>query len=161
MSRRGLALALLLSACVAPPPPAEPDLAPKPAPPKPAAAPAPPPIPANAEVELSGKIVVPKEARGTPKIFVADGECWKPTTRAFGSATPQMGTWFVEVFVPQGTKLWVCAAVEPPAGKPGKVVYSAALARNPLEGRGIGEVEYGQLELVLAKGPAVELPKPR
>src|SRR5512147_1065609 len=110
MRRFVLVAALACAAgCVTPSPPPEPDLS-RPAPPRAAAAP--PPMPVTAEVEIGGAVVRPAGQKGEVTLWVTDGACWEPATRSFGQtqATPD-GKFFVEVFVPQGTALWLCGAV--------------------------------------------------
>ena len=64
----------------------------------------------------------------------------------------------LEVFVPQGTQLWVCGA----AGDPAKplTVYGQA-DRSPLLGKGTGEVTFMNLSIPLAKGKKVSAPSKR
>lgn len=96
---------------------------------------------------------------GETLVWLTDGECWKPTTRAFGEtrATPSR-EFFTEIFVPQGTPLWVCAAVVPAKGP---MVYSASLERAPLNARGAGEVIFAGLRLSLRRGAPVTRPERR
>lgn len=152
------AVALVAVGCITPSPPAEPDLAPR-------AVAAPPPqprpkepLPAMAECELGGEVARPKGASGRVHAWIADGPCWAPTTRAFGETTSPSDKFFSEVFVPQGTQLWVCAALVD--GKKPITVYGQ-LDRSPLLGKGFGEVAFMNLKIALAKGKAVKPPEPR
>ena len=165
--RRALLLPALLAAlgCTRAQPAAPVDAAP-------IAAPAPPPLPpivtaqppapappptAFAEVELVGRLVLPKGLKDDVHILVCDGPCFRPGSRAYHNQIGGPENFFVEVFVPQGTKLWLAAAAVPKRGKP---VYTAERA-GPLLGQGYGEVMHtGQL-LELKKGPPVKLPPSR
>ena len=118
--------------------------------------PAPPPT-AFAEVEIVGRLVLPKGLKDDVHILVCDGPCFRPGSRAYHNQIGGPENFFVEVFVPQGTKLWLAAAAVPKRGKP---VYTAERV-GPLLGQGLGEVMHtGQL-LTLKKGPPVALPPPR
>ncbi len=152
-----LCFVLALAGCVEPPAPA-PDLARAPlfVPPPPPAPKVEVPLPDKAEVELAGKITRPPNTPGPIRVFVTDGECWKPATRALGSGEAgPTDAFFVEVYVKQGTQLWVCAALIPPKGKP---VFSASAPNAPFLGRGAGEVEFKGIQLELKKGAALTLP---
>lgn len=150
---RALAIVCLLAGCVEPPPPVR-DMA-KPKVETPPAPPPAPPLPAKAEVEITGGIEAPAGQAGTVMVWVTDDECWKPTTRSYGSGTINAKRYFVEVFVPQGTKLWVCAALVPPRGP---IVWSGAAKGAPFIGQGHGEVEFGNLDVTLTKSKPVVAP---
>jgi hypothetical protein len=118
-----------------------------------------PPRPPEAEVELSGKVTLPRAAKGDVMVYVTDRACWREGAHAFGQtkiADPAQARFFVEIFVPQGTSLWVCAAVVEDK-KP--IVFHGELARAPLAGNGLGEVVFHDLTLAIAKGAPVSLPK--
>jgi hypothetical protein len=148
-----------LTACVdAPATP--PDLAkPRPREPNIVAQPAPnPPPPPIAEVEISGRVTVPPDAKGDAIVYTTDGPCWQADTRAFGQVkviSLKEGYFFVEIFVPQGTHVWLCAALVD-GDKP--VTVHGELANAPLLGKGVGEVVHGDLRITLAKGARVSLP---
>jgi hypothetical protein len=119
------------------------------------------PLLAKAEVELSGTLERPAGQTGEAWVFITDGECWKPGTRAFGKgiAAPSSDRWGVEVFVPQGTKLWVCAMLAP---KPGQKVAMATVYGEPggapLLGKGAGEVVFSGLKIKMKRGAPVPVP---
>ncbi|MSP63392.1 MAG: hypothetical protein EXR72_24230 [Myxococcales bacterium] len=152
---RSLLLALLATGCSRPQP-TPPDLARLPDLARVAvAAPEPPRL---AEVELVGQLELPKQARGEPHVYITDGPCWQPSTRAFSETLAGATGFFNEVFVPQGTKLWVCAAMLP---KSGPIVHHGALEKAPLAASGTGEVLYNDLRIKLTKGAPVTLPARR
>jgi hypothetical protein len=141
---------------VAPSPPPEPDLAqrkieaPKP--------PAPPPLPVTAEVEIAGAVKRPAGVKGEVTVWVTDAPCWDAAAKAYGETKANPDNFFVEVFVPQGSSLWVCAGVTNGA-KPITVYGQAEKA--PLLGKGIGEVTFSGLAVPLAKGKKVTAPPPK
>jgi hypothetical protein len=111
-------------------------------------------MPVTAEVEIGGTV-----KRGTAKgeltAYVTDGPCWQAASRSFGSVKPQPdGGFFIEVFVPQGTKLWVCAANA-------DGTMSGQADKSPLEGRGVGEVNFSGITVALQKAKKVAPPAPR
>jgi hypothetical protein len=151
--------AVAVAGCVAPSPPAEPDLA-RPAAPKPAAAAptTPPPLPVMAEVEMGGTITRPPHASGDATVWVVDAPCWQAGGRAFISTKTTADKFFVEAYVPQGTQIWVCAALGD--GKKPMTIYGQA-DRSPLYGKGTGEVTFMGLVAPLKKGPPVTAPPKR
>ena len=153
------ALALAAAGCVTPTPPAEPDLA-RAAPPPAVAAPAPaaPPQPDTAEVELGGVVTRPAGAKGESTVWIVDAPCWQAGGRAFGSAKTTGDKFFLEVYVPQGTQLWVCGALGDPA-KPLEIYGQSD--RAPLLGKGTGEVTFMGLTVPLKKGKKVTAPGKR
>jgi hypothetical protein len=159
MSQRALLVAVLLGGCITPQPPAEPDLAPRPAPKPAAAKPATPELPTMAEVELGGEATRPKGAKGELHAWVTDGECWREGTHAWGETKGVANDrFFSEVFVPQGSQLWICAALVD--GKKPITVYGQH-DRAPLLGKGAGEVVFMGLKIPLAKGKRVGAPPPQ
>ncbi|MGZ3404946.1 MAG: hypothetical protein ACXVAN_00775 [Polyangia bacterium] len=153
--------AVAVAGCVAPSPPAEPDLA-RPAAPKPAAAapttPAPPPLPVMAEVEMGGTLTRPPHTSGDATVWVVDAPCWQAGGRAFITTKTTADKFFVEAYVPQGTQIWVCAALGD--GKKPMTIYGQA-DRSPLLGKGTGEVTFMGLVAPLKKGPPVTAPPKR
>jgi hypothetical protein len=154
----------------APPPPAQaqPPAAPAPATPVPAPAPVAKPATEKgphapsadfAQVEISGQLTMPVGEKGTAHVFVTDAECWKEGARAYGEKVAP-GAFNIEVIVPQGSPLWVCAALVPEGKKPKPVWYGSA-TRGMIKGEGLGEVVYAGLDVPLRKGPPVSLPAPR
>jgi hypothetical protein len=182
VARAGAVVGLLAAAgCPAPMSPAEPDMtraAEKPAAPSAAATaatptgatptgatptgatpagatPTPAGVPIAAEVELGGRIDNRPAFKGDVHAWVTDGPCWQPATRSLGTAKAQPdGSFFIEVFVPQGTPLWVCTATADGSA-------SGALEKAPLSGKGLGEVSYSGLHLTLAKSKRVTAPPPK
>jgi hypothetical protein len=156
-----LLLAVAVAGCITPSPPAEPDLAHAAPPPKPAAAtaPVPPPIPSvMAEVEMGGTITRPPHVTGDATVWIVDAPCWQPGGRAFLSTKSTGDKFFTEVYVPQGTQIWVCGAIVD--GKKPITTYAQA-DRSPLLGKGSGEVTFMGLSIKLAKGKPVTPPAKR
>lgn len=155
--RRALPLVVVVAVagCVTPQPPADNDLARPAAPPvaaPPSGAAATPPVwrPSGmAEVELGGSITLPPGTKGDVTVWIVDAPCWEPAARAFGSTKVVLGKFFREVYVPQGTNLWVCGAVGD-GSKPMEIYGTAD--RCPLLGKGSGEVTFPGLKIALAKG---------
>jgi hypothetical protein len=151
-------VACALAGCITPSPPAEPDLA------RPAVAPPPPPVaaapkgPVMAEVEMGGIITLPPHVKGDVTVWVVDRPCWQPGARAFGSTKMAVGKFFFEVYVPQGSELWICAAVGD-GSKPLEIYGQAE--RAPLLGKGVGEVPFMGIEVKLARGKKVAAPVKR
>jgi hypothetical protein len=164
--RRALALIAVaaLAGCLTPPPPAENDLAHAAATPPPvAAAPTPTapaaPSPATmAEVEFGGTVTLPPKVKGDVTVWVVDAPCWQPGGRAFIATKVTGNKFFSEVFVPQGTQLWMCAAVG--NGDKPLEIYGQA-DRAPVLGKGTGEVTFFGLSIKLAKGKKVAAPARR
>lgn len=111
---------------------------------------------AMAEVEISGTLrLSQKPARLF--VFVSRKACDPGLTEKdiVGSVRidPFVGTnFFIEVFVPQGTKGNVCAAA---LDEKGRITAFGAYPKNPLTFRGEGEVSFGGVNFPLAR-----LPKP-
>ncbi len=122
----------------------------------PRGSPKPPLDNAMAEVEISGTLrLSQKPARLF--VFVSRKACDPGLTEKdiVGSVRidPFVGTnFFIEVFVPQGTKGNVCAAA---LDEKGRIVAFGAYPKNPLTFRGEGEVSFGGVNFPLAR-----LPKP-
>ena len=161
--RAACVLALVaVAGCVAPAPPAEPDLAraaaPKPTVAAPPPTPAPPPLPVMAEVEMAGTVTRPPHVIGEATVWIVDAPCWQAGGRAFNSTRTTADKFFVEVYVPQGTQIWVCAAIVD--GNKPITVYGQA-DRSPLLGKGTGEVTFMGLTTPLKKGKKVTPPGKR
>lgn len=107
---------------------------------------------------MAGTVTRPAGVKGESTVWIVDGPCWQTASRAFGGAKTTADKWLLEVFVPQGTQLWVCAA----AGDPAKplTVYGQA-DKSPLLGKGTGEVTFMNLSIKLAKGKKVSAPPKR
>jgi hypothetical protein len=161
--RAACVLALVaVAGCVTPAPPAEPDLAhvaaPKPTVAAPPPTPAPPPLPVTAEVELGGTVTRPPHVTGEATVWIVDAPCWQAGGRAFNATRTTADKFFVEVYVPQGTQIWVCAAIVD--GNKPITVYGQA-DRSPLLGKGTGEVTFMGLATPLKKGKKVTPPGKR
>ena len=152
-------VAFAIAGCITPSPPSEADLA-RPAAPSPAVAKpaAPPPLPERAEVEIGGTVTPPPKGKEHATVWITDGPCWQPGTRAFGTTNATGDRFWVEVMVPQGTNLWVCAALGDPS-KPVEVYGQGT--RAPLLGKGAGEIPYMGIEVPLEKGKKVPPPPNR
>ena len=87
-----------------------------------------PPTVTVAEVELGGTVTLPPKVKGDVTVWVVDAPCWQPGGRAFISTKLTGDKFFSEVFVPQGTQLWMCAAVGD-GGKPLEIYGQADRAR--------------------------------
>jgi len=159
-----VALALLVAGC----PSSDTNKpAPQPAPPPPpvaapavdaaAAAPAKPKLPERAEVEMSGTLALPAGKTGEVEVWVTDGPCWTKDAHVVGRAGASTERWGVEVFVPQGTQLWVCARLAPKKGEKATLHAEAG----PFLGKGAGEVIFSQVALALKPGAPVEPPAAR
>jgi hypothetical protein len=153
-------VAVAVAGCLTPSPPAEPDLARPPAPKPAAAAPTPPApsLPVMAEVEMGGTITRPPHVTGDATVWIVDAPCWQAGGRAFISTKTTADKFFVEAYVPQGTQIWVCAAIGD--GKKPYTVYGQA-ERSPLLGKGSGEVVFMGLVTPLKKGKPVAAPGKR
>ena len=130
---------------------APPDLASAKAVPAPPPTPIPPP-PRLCEVEAEGRIVVPKRARKgpTPTTFIAIGDCLVPEPKIVGFGGSTFGRFFIEVFVPWGSDLSICAAIEPAPEKPSTLYGKAPIA---MHAEKEGEVEFKGLVIELKPGP--------
>jgi hypothetical protein len=145
---------LVLLACVTPqPPPPPPDLGPRTfvAPPPPPA-----PRPTVAEVEISGRVVRPKGVKGAVTVWATNGPCFQPGAIAYGETKGNPDRWFLEIFVAQGTPIWMCAALSD--GKDA-LKFSGQAEQAPIVGKGTGEVVYGEQTITLKKGPAITPPR--
>ena len=98
----------------------------------------------------------PKGVKGEVKVWAANAPCFQPGTVAYGEARANPDRFFLEVFVPQGTPIWMCAALVD--GKDAFKVSGQA-AQAPVIGRGTGEVVFGQQTIPLKKGPLVTAPR--
>jgi hypothetical protein len=105
------------------------------------------------EVEISGQVrLSPKDKDAPdPLVFVALGDCLDPASRIVGFGGTAKGRFFVEVFVPWGSDLTVCAASESSPGGP-STLYGKAKVR--MHAERAGEIEYKGVGIDLAKGPA-------
>ena len=111
------------------------------------------------EVALSGTVTRPADTKGDATVWIVDAPCWQTGARAFGSARTATGDAFaLQVYVPQGTQLWVCAAVGD-ATKPLEIYGQAD--RAPQLGRSTGAVAITGLSVPLAEGKPVTAPRTR
>ncbi|MDB4970772.1 MAG: hypothetical protein JWN44_6461 [Myxococcales bacterium] len=150
----GVMLLFALAGCPQPPaPPEPPDLA-RPVKVEKVAPPTPTPMPTMAEVEVAGVVDNRAAFKGDVLAWITDAPCWQPATKSFGSSKTQPnGAFFMEVFVPQGTSLWVCAATADGSA-------SGSDDKAPLAGKGLGEITYPGQHLTLKKGKRVTAPPP-
>jgi hypothetical protein len=130
------------------------DAAPRAAPPVEAAQPA---QQRMCEVEVSGKVKLPKEFAKAPAplTFIAIGDCLAPSPRTVGFVGTTDGRFFLEVFVPWGADLTLCAASEPTDGAPSTLYGKAAI---PMRADRVGEVQFTNLVVTLAPGPPKTFP---
>jgi hypothetical protein len=135
------------------PPAPPPDLAKRIVPPPPVAQPAAvPERPRFAEVEINGTIVRPKGLKGDITVWATNGPCFAPQTKAYGSTKTNPDRWFVEVFVPQGSDVWLCGA-----SSDGK--YSGQSTASPVRCEGVGEITPHEQVIPLKKGAKVTPPE--
>jgi hypothetical protein len=104
------------------------------------------------EVEISGNVRVPKKnaSAPAPTTFVAIGDCLAPSPRIVGFGGTTNGRFFIEVFVPWGSDLTLCAASEPAPGEP-STLYGKA--KHVMHAERSGEVVFGDVLVELAPGP--------
>lgn len=84
-------------------------------------------------------------------VFVAVGDCLAENPKIVGFAGSNKGKFFVEVFVPWGSDLTICAASEPTDKAPSKLYGKGAIA---MHAEAAGEVEFKDVAIDLAPGPA-------
>ncbi len=97
------------------------------------------------EVELAGRVSETVTGNRAIVTYVSEGDCLAPEARIL-ARSPALGDgeFFAEVFVPCGTKLGICASVEPrvnPDQVPLASRHYAALNRL-LTAQGSGEIEF-------------------
>jgi hypothetical protein len=115
--------------------------------------------PGFSPVQISGQLTLPVGEKGTPRVLVTDGECWKPGARAFLDK-PVPGAFTLDVVVPSGAALWVCAALVPEGAKAKPTWYGSA-TRGAMTAEGKGQIVFAGLDVPLRKGPPVALPPQR
>ncbi len=108
------------------------------------------------EVELAGRVSETVTGNRAIVTYVSEGDCSLPDARIL-ARTPALGDgeFFAEVFVPCGTKLGICAAVEPhvnPAKEPLPTHHYGAYGQL-LVAQGVGEIELFGLKWGMADGP--------
>lgn len=123
------------------------------APVAPAAAAEPTPL---CEVEIAGNLTAPPDVPA-PMVFVALGDCLAEKPRVIGYGGSHKGRFFVEVFAPWGSDLTLCAASEPTPGAASRLYGKAAMV---MHAEAKGEVEFKDVKLTLAPGPARAFPRP-
>ena len=113
-----------------------------------------PPPQGLCEVELSGDLAGPPPAKGSEFIvYVCEGDCLaggRTLQRANARGGPKF---FTEVFVPCGTSLGVCAAVEPEASSAPAPTAIYGQAKGTYLAIGQGEIEFKQVHVQLEAGP--------
>ena len=101
---------------------------------------------AKAEVEIVGS-VGSKVPAARFKIFVSPKPCAE-LGGVMGEATTrnQPGDFFLEIFVPQGSQGYICGAA---LDQKGQVVAVGGYSGNPVTMRGVGEVSFNGVSLLL------------
>jgi len=110
-------------------------------------------MPLTAEVEFGGEVTLPKDARGTAKVYVLDGRCFAHTSLALAEVTvSSKGRYGGEVHVPQRTPLWFCGALV----VDGEIRFGGSASDEPFLAQGRGEVyaPHGKIELTKLDPPA-------
>jgi hypothetical protein len=121
------------------------------------APPAPPPgdagvtPPKVCEVEISGHVKMPRTPPGTPipQTIVAIGDCLGDG-KVVGRGGTTDSRFFIEVFVPWGSDLSICAASAAAPDQPSTLYGKAKI---PMHAEKAGEVEFRDVVIELAKGP--------
>ena len=144
---------MLLGCSALEPPAPPPDLARRYVPPPPAAPPpsTAPARPRMAEVEINGTIVRPKGLKGEVTVWATNGPCFQPETKAYGTTKTNTDRWFLEVFEPQASTVWLCGA-----SSDGK--YSGQSTASPVLCEGVGEVTPHEQVIPLKKGAPITPP---
>lgn len=112
--------------------------------------------PATCEVEVFGRVDIPKGTPGSGFVFVAQDDCLSPTANMLGHAPVKPdGGFFIEIFPKWGTDITICAAFEKPDGTTelyGKAVNKDNGGKFHAESK--GEVEFEGVTVALKKGPS-------
>ena len=103
-------------------------------------------------MEIGGTVKAPRKLDGAaaPQTFVAVGDCLGDG-KVVGNGGTTNGRFFIEVFVPWGSDLTLCAASVPAPGKPSTLYGKAKI---PMHAEKTGEVEFRGVVVDLAPGPA-------
>jgi hypothetical protein len=104
---------------------------------------------------MAGKVIRPKNMKGAVRVWAENGPCFTTGSSAWGQTDANPDKWFVEVFVPQGSPIWLCAALVD--GKDAWKIWGQA-EHAPVMGKGTGEVTFGDIVIPLKKGAAVKEP---
>lgn len=140
-----------------------PAAAPVPAQPR-AAAPVPaPPLapgatPSVVEVQVSGRVLPPRDApSGQLLVALTDGPCFQPGTHylTWAKAAPG-GNFLLDIFPPVGTPLEACGAVVEP-GK-SRISWWGRADRGTMDVQGRGRIVYQGTDIPLRRGPDVPVP---
>jgi|SRR5215471_20049026 len=104
----------------------------------------------SAEVEITGTLKAPLRVQKL-LAFVSTGPCdskkgARDALRSVAIDPNVSANFFLEIFVPQGSKGYVCGAGY---DKDGKLVLFGAYGGNPLTFRGKGEVTFSQVTIAL------------
>ncbi|MFO0669080.1 MAG: hypothetical protein U0235_05530 [Polyangiaceae bacterium] len=120
--------------------------------------------PATCEVEVFGKVELPKGTKGDPFVYVAQDDCLNEKAAMLGREKIKAdGSFFIEVFAKWGTDITICAAVERPDGTSelyGQATNAAAESAGKFHAEDIGEVTFEKVTVPLKKGPAKKLARP-
>jgi hypothetical protein len=130
-------------------------------PPAPSAAPAPaaPALPGTVvEVEVGGKVVLPRDApAGRVLVALMDGPCFQPGGHYLGLAWPGPGgNFLLDVFPPAGTALEACAAIVEPLRR--GVSFWGRADRGTMAVAGRGRMLYHGSDITVRRAPEVRLP---
>lgn len=115
-----------------------------------------PPADALCEVEMAGQLTPVLDARDALAVYVSVDDCMAPDARMVARMpTLPNQPFFVEVFVPCGMELSLCAAVEPrlTVGDVPKPTRRYGQLPRRLKAVGEGEIEFKELTWQLADGP--------
>jgi hypothetical protein len=102
---------------------------------------------ADAEVEINA--ILSGASAVSFALFASDSPC-EPSSRGapYGSTrTKTLGPAFLEIFVPQGARVHICAAG---FDEKGRVVAWGRYAKNPVKCSGEGEVEFSDVRIELS-----------
>ena len=113
--------------------------------------------PATCEVEVFGKVDLPKPApTGKAVVYVAQDDCLSASPKMLGHAPVKPdGGFFIEIFPKWGTDISICAALEKPDGTSehyGKAVNKDTGGKFHAEAA--GEVTFEGVTVPIRKGPS-------
>lgn len=97
MTRAAWLAAFVVAGCLTPPASSEPDLARR--------------SPVTAEVEIGGTVTRPPDTTGVATVWIVDAPCWQTGGHALSATRATDDKFLVQLYVAEGTRLWVCAAL--------------------------------------------------
>jgi len=116
------------------------------------------PHPAKCEVEIGGRVTLPKDSHANPPMtFVAIGDCLAEHPQMIGFGGTTNNGYFIEVFAPWGSDLTICAASEPSPGQPSTLYGRSKLS---MHAEAAGEVTFHDVLIELKEGPPKTFPRP-